>query len=104
MQWMDWAYIEKHRKDCPTFKDVLEMCEYHGLKKIMTFQYDWNEEVILQFYSTFFFHKNSTGITWMTNGTKYSISIGRFASILGIGAFAKHALNHHDGNCVYRCK
>jgi hypothetical protein len=56
--------------------------------------------VILQFYSTFFFHKNSIGITWMTNGTKYSISIGRFASILGLGASTKHSLNLHDGNVL----
>jgi hypothetical protein len=99
MQWTNWAFIEKN-KGCPSFKDVLEMCEYHGLKKIMAFRYDWNEEVILQFYSTFFFHKNSTGITWMTNGTKYSISIGRFASILGLGASTKHPLNLHDGNVL----
>jgi hypothetical protein len=36
----------------------------------------------------------------MTNGTKYSISIGRFASILGLGASAKHCLNLHDGNVL----
>jgi hypothetical protein len=76
MQWTDWAFLEKHKKDCQAFKDVITMCEYHGLKKIMAFQYDWNEEVILQFYSTFFFHKNSTNITWITVGTKYSISLG----------------------------
>jgi hypothetical protein len=79
---------------------MIEMCKYHGLEKIMGFRYDWNEEVILQFYSTFFFHKYSTGITWMTNGTKYSISIGWFASILGLGASAKHPLNLHDGNVL----
>jgi hypothetical protein len=100
MQWMDWTFLEKHKKSCPTVKDVIDMCDYHRLKKIMTFWYDWNEEVILQFYSTFFFHKNNTSITWMTNGMKYSISIGRFASILGLGASAKHPLNLHDGNVL----
>jgi hypothetical protein len=100
MQWTDWYFLEKHKKDCPAFRDVIEMCEYHGLKKIMAFQYDWNEEVILKFHSTFFFHKNSTNITWMTNGMKYSISICRFASIFGLGAFAKHSLNLHDGNVL----
>jgi hypothetical protein len=99
MQWKDWAFIEKHKKENPAFKDVLEMCEYHGLKKIMAFRYVWNEEVILQFYSSFF-HKNNTDITWMTNGTKYSISISRFASILGLSASTKHPLNLHDGNVL----
>jgi hypothetical protein len=100
MQWTDWAFLEKNKKDCPAFRDVIEMFEYHGLKKIMAFWCDWNEEVILQFYSTFFFHKNSSGITWMTDSTKYSISIGRFASILGLCASTKHSLNLHDGNVL----
>jgi hypothetical protein len=56
--------------------------------------------VILQFYSTFFFHKNITGISWMTDDTKYSNSIGRFASILGLGAATNHSLNLHDGNVL----
>jgi hypothetical protein len=76
------------------------MCEYNGLKKIMAFQYDWNEEVILQFYSIFFFHKNNSRITWMTDGVKYSIFIGRFASILGLGVSTKHSLNLHDGDVL----
>jgi hypothetical protein len=94
----DWAFIVKN-KDCQDFKDVIEMCDYHGLNKIMTFRYDWNDEVILQFDSTFF-HKNSTDITWMTNGTKCSITIGHFASILGLGDSSKHSLNLHDGNVL----
>jgi hypothetical protein len=100
MQWTNWAFLEKHKKDRPAFKDVIDMCKYHGLEKIMGFRYDWNEEVILQFYSTFCFHKNSTDITWMTDDTKYSISIGWFASILGLGDSAKNPLNLHDGNVL----
>jgi hypothetical protein len=49
MQWTDWAFLEKHKKDCQAFKDGIDMCKYHGLQKIMAFQYDWNEEVILSF-------------------------------------------------------
>jgi hypothetical protein len=100
MQWIDWAFLEKHKNDSQAFTNMINMCKYHGLEKIMAFRYDWNEEVILQFYSTFFFHKNSTGITWMTDGTKYSISIGRFASILGLGASAKNPLILHYGNVI----
>jgi hypothetical protein len=36
----------------------------------------------------------------MTDRTKYSISIGRFASILGLGASATNPLNLHDGNVL----
>jgi hypothetical protein len=83
MQWTGWTFLEKHKKDCPTFKDMIDMCEYHGLKNIMAFWYDWN-----------------SGITWMTDGTKYSISIGQFASILGLGASITNPLNLHDGNVL----
>jgi hypothetical protein len=99
MQWAYWAFMENN-KDCQAFKDVIEMCEYHDLKKIIAFQYNRNDEVILQFYSIFFFHKNNTDITWMTNGTKYSVSISLFASILGHGTSTKHPLNLHDGNVL----
>jgi hypothetical protein len=88
MQWMDWAFLE------------IDMCKYHGLEKIMAFRYDWNEKVILQFNSTFFFHKNNTEITWMSDGTKYTISIGQFASILGLSASTKHLVNLHDGSVL----
>jgi hypothetical protein len=27
MQWTDWAFLEKHKKHYPTFRDVIEMCE-----------------------------------------------------------------------------
>jgi hypothetical protein len=37
MEWMNWAFLEKHKKDCQAFKDVIDMCEYHRLKKITAF-------------------------------------------------------------------
>jgi hypothetical protein len=39
MQWTNWAFMEKN-KDCQAFKDIIEMCKYHGLKNIMAFLYD----------------------------------------------------------------
>jgi hypothetical protein len=26
MQWMDWAFIDKHKKDYQAFKNMIEMC------------------------------------------------------------------------------
>jgi hypothetical protein len=39
MQWKNWAFMEKN-KDCKAFKYVIDMCDYHGLKQIMDFQYN----------------------------------------------------------------
>jgi hypothetical protein len=44
---MDWMFLEKHKKDCLAFKDVIDMYEYQRLKKILALRYDWNEEVVL---------------------------------------------------------
>jgi hypothetical protein len=57
MQWTGWAFLEKNKKDCLAFKDVIDKCKYHGLEKIMAFRYDWNEEVA----SSFILPSSSTG-------------------------------------------
>jgi hypothetical protein len=31
---------------------ALRACEHNNMKNIMTFQFDWNDEIIAQFYST----------------------------------------------------
>jgi hypothetical protein len=31
---------------------ALRACEHKNMKNIMTFQFDWNDEIIAQFYST----------------------------------------------------
>jgi hypothetical protein len=36
----------------PEMTHALRACERKRMKNIMTFQYDWNDEVIAQFYST----------------------------------------------------
>ena len=36
----------------PEMTQALRACEQKRMKTIMTFQYDWNDEIIAQFYST----------------------------------------------------
>jgi hypothetical protein len=36
------------------FNQVIASCESHHIKKLMSFHYDWNIEVITQFYATLF--------------------------------------------------
>jgi hypothetical protein len=95
MQWTDWGLMEEI-KDCPAFKDILEMCEYHCLKEIMTFQHNWNGEMIHQFYSTILFSKDNKSITWMSDKTHYSAIIHRFASMLGLSSHLKNPKKFHD--------
>jgi hypothetical protein len=60
------------------------------MKDIMTFQYDWNDEVIAQFYSTLWIkladeesHYNYPYLNFFIEGSWYKVSYRRFAHILG---------------------
>jgi hypothetical protein len=57
---------------------ALRACEQKKMKNIMTFQYDWNDEIIAQFYSTLWI-KPADDI----EGSWYKVSYRRFAHILG---------------------
>ena len=53
MQYVDWE--EMKGKNEPEFNRVIKACELFGLTDIMSFWYNWNEEVLAQFYATFFY-------------------------------------------------
>jgi hypothetical protein len=43
----------------PTLK-IIAACEHHGIKDVIELKYDWNDEVILQFYSILYLDKKSS--------------------------------------------
>ena len=80
MQWIDFAKMEK--KKSAVFTEVIEACKHHGIYNIMAFEKPWNQEVILQFYSTVYFDQENDKMEWMTNGKRYTITLDRFATLL----------------------
>lgn len=63
------------------FDNIIEGCKERGVYDLMALQYDWNEEVICQFYSTLFIDPSTQGhIHWMTQGIHYDISMARFST------------------------
>jgi hypothetical protein len=69
---------------------ALQEYERKGMKDIMTFSYDWNNEVIVQFYSTLWITPgNEDGdyphpyMNFNIEGTWYKVNYARFAHILG---------------------
>ena len=44
MHYVDWD--EMKEKNEPEFNNVINACEHLGLTNIMSFQYNWNEEVL----------------------------------------------------------
>jgi hypothetical protein len=71
MQWINLDNMKK-KKDA-TFDRIHEACEFHGLTHIMQFRYNWNNEIITQFYSTLYFDKQEQIFKWMTKGRRFAI-------------------------------
>jgi hypothetical protein len=74
----------------PKMTQALRACERKKMKNIMTFQYDWNDEVIAQFYSTLWIKLsdeespyNFPYLNFYIEGSWYKVSYRRFAHILG---------------------
>jgi methionine aminopeptidase len=51
-QWVDWHHMEEEQD--PIYNQVIVACESHHINKLMGVHYDWNIEVIAQFYATLF--------------------------------------------------
>ena len=53
MQYVNWK--EMKEKNELEFNRVIRACENFGLSDLMSFRYNWNEEVLAQFHATFFY-------------------------------------------------
>jgi hypothetical protein len=81
-QWVHIDYM-KSKRDMH-FNRILEACEFHGITQLLSFWYNWNQEVITEFYATLFFDKRERIFMWMTNGKRFSIKLSQFVEILGL--------------------
>jgi hypothetical protein len=74
----------------PDLNEALNALENKGFKDIMTYELDWNEEVIAQFYATVWYtpSEEETNIPpymhFAIQGVEYKCSYNRFARILGL--------------------
>ena len=50
---------------------------------IMDFNFDWNDEVVAQFYATLHFNRDHKVLHWSLQGKPLSVSYNQFAAILG---------------------
>jgi hypothetical protein len=79
-QWVDWHHIEEQQD--PIYNQVIAACENHHIKKLMCVHYDWNIEVIAQFYATLFIEEveDVRAMHWMTDDMWYHIIFDEFAT------------------------
>ena len=83
-------------KNEPQFNKVIKACELFGLTDIMSFRYNWNEEVLAQFHPTFFYSIYTDEMHWMTEGRHYRVDFMTFSRILGFGEEERGFTYIHD--------
>jgi hypothetical protein len=91
-QWIDWTYMEgKHDR---IFDEVVAACRGKHLRDVISFQKNWNNEIIAQFFATLYVEdRGDTRIFhWMTEGRRYMITHEQFVRLFGFG---QNNTNHH---------
>jgi hypothetical protein len=61
---------------------IVSEAQWVHIKKLMGVHYDWNIEVIAQFYATLFIEEaeDVRAMRWMTEGEWYHITFDEFAT------------------------
>jgi hypothetical protein len=88
------------RKRDTHFNMILEACEFHGITQLLSFRYNWNQEVIAEFYATLFFGKKERIFLWMTNDRRFNIKLSQFVEILGLSAHLDIPKKLHTGRVM----
>jgi hypothetical protein len=89
-QWIDWRHLEEQQD--LIYDQVIAACESNHLKILMGIHYDWNVEVIAQFYATLYIEEGGGArrMHWMTKGDWFNISHDDFVSRFSFGAANAH--------------
>jgi hypothetical protein len=97
-QWVDWHHMEEQQ--APIYNQVIAACENHHIKKLMGVLYDWNIEIIAQFYATLFKEEaeDVRAMHWMTEGEWYHITFDEFATQFSYGQADKDRFRIHIHN------
>ena len=80
MRYVDWKFIKENEDYFPSVQDNFYCI---GLDEFVGREFTaWNDEMIMQFYSTAHFYGDGR-IVWMTEGTRYESTVEEWAAILG---------------------
>ena len=79
MRWVDWEYIKENEDHYPSVYDSFKAC---GVDTFVAQKLTkWNDELIMQFYSTAHFYPDGK-IIWMSEGTRYQSTIEDWAQLI----------------------
>jgi hypothetical protein len=64
-KWVNWEWMETRGN--PHFNHIKATCDQLEMTDMMSFKYNWNNEIIYQFYSTLYFDADGQELMWMTD-------------------------------------
>jgi hypothetical protein len=77
---VNWTWMVAKKNSI--FNKIKATCDELEMMKMMSFKYDWNEEIIYQFYATFYFDATGQKMMWMIAGQQYDCTVHHFAQML----------------------
>ena len=107
MKWADSEYIDENEDHFPGVHESVRQCgvdKFVGQKLIK-----WNDELIMQFYSTTHFYPDGR-IVWMSEGTRYQSTVAEWAKLINapeeheddIDVYAKRKKDHNSMANMYK--
>jgi hypothetical protein len=96
MRYIDWKYYEELNNT--VFNSVIEKCKEVGLYDLMGFRYNWNKEILAQFYCSYYYNPYDNAITWTTQGNKCTIDYMTLSRLLGLGSKDEQRTSVHNEN------
>jgi hypothetical protein len=69
----------------PAVNESIDICHAMGMTNIMALNYDWNEDVVAQFYANLYVRLDTRTFRWLLQGKPHSVSYEKFAQILRFG-------------------
>jgi hypothetical protein len=97
-QYVDVEYMRR-KKDIH-FNRIPEACDLHDITDLLQFSYNWNQEIISEFYSTLFYDKKERIFLWMTNGKRFHVKLTQFDQILGLSSQLDIPKKLHSGQVM----
>jgi hypothetical protein len=76
MQHIDFNELQD--KEEPEFNTAIRISDRFELSDLMSFMYDWNEEILAQFHATYYWNKITNELHWMMDGCHYRIDFVTF--------------------------
>jgi hypothetical protein len=84
MKSIHWEHLRS--LNVPAVNEAIDICHAKGMTHIVSMNYDWNEEVVAQFYANLYVKRETKTFYWLLQGKPLSVTYERFARILGFSS------------------